>query len=56
MPRELPLCGRCKSPAPFGFGPPAGHADLGTLHACDEHREAAERVWRERYGIQEDAA
>ena len=59
-PRDLPPCGRCKAPAPFGFGRPGGlrsdWPDLGTLHACVEHAEAAEKAWRERYRIAEDAA
>ena len=59
-PRDLPPCGRCKAPAPFGFARPGGlrsdWPDLGTLHACVEHAEAAEKAWRERYRIAEDAA
>ena len=58
--RDLPPCGRCGQPASHGFGRPGGlrsdWPDLGTLHACAEHAEAAERVWRDRYGIREDAA
>lgn len=50
---SLAPCGRCKEPAPFGFGPPHGREDRGTLHACMDHRDAAEAAWRRRYGLGE---
>ena len=50
-PRPLPACGRCRAPAPFGFGPPHGQPNRGTLYACAAHRDAAEAAWRQRYGV-----
>jgi hypothetical protein len=46
-------CGRCGSPAPWGFWQPGSLRDWSALEtrlpifACDEHRDAAQQRWRE---------
>lgn len=47
--RELPRCGRCGAPGPYGFGPPHGRENLGRVHACAAHREAAREWHRKTY-------
>lgn len=47
-PQELPLCGRCKAPAPYSLYPPPGRTGR-TLHACFAHERAAYAKWREMY-------
>lgn len=42
MPHAVHRCGRCGSPAAFGFGPPAGQSGP-RFWACREHRDAAEQ-------------
>lgn len=49
-------CARCCAWATHHFGPPAGHADKGHLHACAEHAPAAEAKWRQIYHNETRAA
>lgn len=44
-----PLCGRCKSFATRGWGPPDRAPDRGRAWSCPKHHADAERWWLEKY-------